>query len=94
MSKIRIKQHIQVSPYPWLETIFLIDDKEAARLGDWTVGYFHCSQCDAYESWSGQLPAYDPTSDGASTEAHNKRNAFWRKHAHGDGRIVLFEKDM
>src|SRR5262249_40238108 len=50
---------------------------------------FHCSNP---EHESGK---YLVAPEGeVSKEAHNSRNAFWRKHAHGDGRIVLFERNL
>lgn len=98
---IKITQGIIPNQFqPWLETILLIDDKEAERLGDWTVGFYRCKYCEAYQGFSYQLPpvqkdAMDGTPySGTIPQAHNDRNEFWRKHAHGDGRILLFEKDM
>ncbi len=76
----------------WLETIVLVDDKEAERLGDWTVGFYHCKHCGAYQGFSYQLPPVG--GDPVIPQAHNDRNAFWRAHAHGDGRVMLFERDI
>ena len=91
-TKIRIRQVILDSGYRWIETIMLIDDKEAERLNDWTVGYFHCKECNAFQGFAGKLPPID--GNGVSPKMHNERNAFWREHSHGDGRIILFEKDI
>jgi hypothetical protein len=91
-----IKQNFQ----PWLLTILLVDDKEAARLDDWTVGFYHCTQCGAYQGFAYQLPPVQEDAldgrpyGGVNPQAHNDRNAFWRAHAHGDGRVLLFEKDL
>jgi hypothetical protein len=77
----------------WLETIVLVDDKEAARLGDWTVGFYHCKHCGAYQGFSYKLPPVDGD-EKVNPQMHNDRNEFWRAHAHGDGRVILFEKDI
>lgn len=90
-SAVKIREHrLQFGLQPWLETVFLIDDKEAERKSDWTVGYYHCSHCDTWQGFAHKLP---PAGD-VSAVAHNERNAFMRAHAHGDGRIALFEQDM
>lgn len=73
----------------WLETIVLVDDQELKRLGDWTVGYYHCKHCDAYQGF-----AYHVDGDKPSAKAHNEQLDFMLTHAHGDGRIMLFEKCM
>lgn len=88
---IRITQAtLQYGLQPWLETIFLIADTELSRLNDWTVGYYHCKRCEAYQGFSYQI-----TSDGEpSPKAHNERLEFMRAHSHGDGRIMLFDKPM
>ena len=98
---INITQNAIESGYSWLETIVLVSDVELPRLNDWTVGHYHCKQCNAYQGFSHQLPAPEKadhsgelTYQPVSAKAHNERNAFWRAHAHGDGRIFLFEKDM
>ena len=90
---IRITQRSIPSAYAWLETIFLVDDRELDHVSDWTVGYYHCIQCDTFRGFAYELhPKHSP--QVVSPQAHNERNAFWRTHAHGDGRILLFEKDM
>lgn len=94
MNKIKISQHIMPSPYPWLDTLLLVDDATAEKLSRWTVGYFRCTHCNTFQEFAYQLPEYDPTSDGSSAQAHNDRNKFWREHHHGDGRIILFKKDV
>ena len=90
MDQIHIKQRILISPYPWLEIIMLVEDKEAERLNGWTIGFYHCKNCNQYQAYAYELPVIGE----ANPKAHNDRNAFWRKHAHGDGRIALLEKDM
>lgn len=93
--KIRINQVVVPSGYRWLSTILLVDDREAERLSDWSVGYYHCSHCHAYQGFAHQLPPLNKYGDTTTDPAvHNERNAFWRKHAHGDGRIIMFERDM
>jgi hypothetical protein len=89
---IKITQYALESGYSWLETILLIGDKELEKLNDWTVGYYHCKQCDGWQSFSGKLPPVGQNPE--SKEMHNERNKFWREHAHGDGRIILFERDL
>jgi len=71
----------------WLETIHLIDDKELSRLSDWTVGYYHCKHCGAYQGFS-----YHIDGNSVSAKAHNEQLDFMLAHAHGDGRILMFEK--
>lgn len=73
----------------WLETILLVDDKEASRLNDWTVGYYHCKHCGAFQGF-----AYKLDDNGPSAKAHNEQLDFMLAHAHGDGRIALFEKKL
>lgn len=90
---IKITQHILPSGYRHLETIILINDQEATRLSDWVVGYFHCKHCDAYQAYAGKLPPAGSTQN-VVPKMHNERNAFWRAHHHGDGQIVLLERDM
>jgi hypothetical protein len=80
---------MQFGLQPWLETIYLIDDRELSRLSDWTVGYYHCKHCGAYQGFAHQI-----RDDGPSAKAHNERLDFMREHAHGDGRIALFERYM
>ncbi len=98
---VRVRQYLLRSPYPWLETIFLISDRELDHLSGWTLGFYHCTACGAYQGFAHRVPdllpadqpgnkAYQPT----DPIAHNERNAFWRLHAHGDGRVILFERDM
>lgn len=89
---IKINQYALPSSYSWLETIILIDDREVERLNDWTIGYYHCKHCDTWQSYSGKLPPIGE--DPESKQMHNERNEFWRKHAHGDGRIILLERDI
>jgi hypothetical protein len=89
---IKITQAILPSGYAHLETIILIDDNEATRLSDWVVGYYHCKQCGAYQAYAGKLPPAGSPQQVVPA-MHNERNAFWRAHHHGDGRIVLFEKE-
>ena len=91
-TKIKIKQSILESGYRHLETILLIDDDEATRLSDWTVGYFHCKVCNEFQGYAGKLPPVGSTQQ-VVPEMHNERNAFWRKHHHGNG-MILFEKDL
>jgi len=91
-NKIKIRQISLPSGYLWLETILLLDDKEAERLNDWTVGYYHCTECDTWQAFADKLPPKDQ--NPVSKKMHNERNKFWREHAHGDGRILLFEQDM
>lgn len=86
---IKIRQHIIKSPYPWLETICLIDDMEAQRLNDWTTGYYHCRECDTFQGFAFQLPV-----NGVSVQARNSRTQFWWDHAHGDGRVILSERHI
>ena len=81
------------SAYAWLSTIILISDQEVERLNDWTVGYYHCSHCNTSKGFALKLPSKDG-GDPVSPIAHNERNQFFREHAHGDGRILLFEKDL
>jgi hypothetical protein len=84
---IKITQATQ--PYglqSWLETIFLIDDKELSRLNDWTVGYYHCKHCDTFQGFAYQI------NGEVNPKAHNEQLDFMRAHAHGDGRISLFER--
>ena len=92
-TEIKIKQRVLESGYSHLETILLIDDNEATRLSDEVVGYFHCKQCGAFQAYAGKLPPKN-MGDGINFRMHNERNAFWRAHCHGDGRILLFEKDI
>lgn len=120
---IRISQNILSSSYRWLETIVLVDDIEAERCGDYTVGFYHCKQCDTYQGFAIKLPPkpepfcprcnrdagngfgcvysahegarYPVAREGVvSARAHNERNAFWRAHAHGDGLMLLLERDI
>lgn len=81
------------SGYVHLETILLLDDKEAARLSDWIVGYYHCKQCNAFQAFSCKLPPVGSTQQEVP-KMTNERNSFWRQHHHGDGRILLFERDV
>jgi hypothetical protein len=90
---IKITQKILSSGYAHLETILLIDDEEATRLSDWVVGYYHCKHCNAYKAYAEKLPPVGSTQQ-VVVKMHNERNAFWREHHHGDGRILLFEKDI
>jgi hypothetical protein len=90
---IKITPHVLPSAYTHLETILLIGDKEAARLSNWVVGYFHCKHCNAYQAYAGKLPPIG-SSQKVVPKMHNEKNAFWREHHHGDGRIMLFEKDI
>lgn len=92
-TKIKITQHVRPSYYSWLETITLIDDKELGRLSDWTVGYYHCKHCNTFQGFAYKLPP-EGSQDPVNPKAHNDRNAFWRRHCHGDGMILLTEKDM
>jgi hypothetical protein len=92
-TKIKITQRILETGYAHLETIMLIDDNEATRLSDWVVGYYHCKQCGAFKGYANKLPPVGST-QVVVPAMHNDRNAFWREHHHGDGRILLFEKDM
>src|SRR5574341_1165227 len=86
---IKISQHVIRNEFqPWLETILLIDDSEVKRLSDWSIGFFHCSHCHTYQGFAYKAPP--PDGDPVLKEAHNDRNAFWREHAHGSGRIFLF----
>lgn len=78
------------SGYSWLETIVFFDDRGLERYGDYCMGMYHCKHCDTYEGFCEHLPK-DVL---ASKVLHNSRNKFWRSHAHGDGRIILFERDM
>ncbi len=90
---IRITQYVIPNKFQsWLETIVLVDDKEAARLNDWTVGFYHCKHCGTFQGFTYNLS--NVNSEGVNAKAHNDRNAFWHAHAHGDGRIALFERDM
>ena len=73
----------------WLETIFLISDKELSRLNDWTVGYYHCKHCNAYQGFAYHLDKNEP-----NPKAHNDQLDFMLAHAHGDGRIMIFDKYM
>ena len=73
----------------WLETIFLIDDKELYRLNDWTVGYYHCKHCNMFQGF-----AYKIIGSDVNSKAHNEQLDFMLAHAHGDGRILLFERHM
>jgi hypothetical protein len=92
---IRIRQEVLPSGYKWLETILLIDDVQAEKLSDWTVGYYHCIYCREYQGFAYKLPPKNKYGDSSvNPVAHNERNKFWRKHAHGDGRILMFEKDL
>lgn len=92
---IHITQQFIPSSYSHLGLILLLDDKEVERLGDWTIGFHHCKQCGTYEAYAHKLPPLDRYGQAPVDAAmHNSRNAFWRKHAHGDGRILLFEKDL
>jgi hypothetical protein len=91
--KVKIQQYVLVNQFqPWLETILLVNDKEVERLSGWTIGYYHCSHCHTYQGFTFQLPPVG--GDPVSAQAHNDRNMFWRAHAHGDGRIHLFEVDL
>ena len=90
---IKITQRVMPSGYSHLETILLIDDEEATRLSDWVVGYYHCKHCNAYKAYASKLPPVGSTQIVVA-EMHNERNAFWREHSHGDGRILLFERDI
>jgi DNA topoisomerase IA len=90
---IKITQRILKSGYRHLETILLINDEEATRLSDWVVGYFHCKQCNTYKAYAGKLPSAGSVQI-IVPKMINERNSFWREHHHGDGRIVLFEKDV
>lgn len=92
-TRIKIKQRVLPSSYRHLETLLLIDDKEATRLSDWIVGYYHCKQCNAFRGFAYKLPPAGSV-QSLIAEAHNDRNEFWRYHSHGDGRIILFEKDI
>lgn len=93
---IRIYQYVvPFHPQDWIETILLVDDNEAARLNNWTVGYYHCRHCGAWRAFSYQLPEMDKYGNyPANPIAHNDRLDFWVAHAHGDGRVVLFERKM
>ena len=112
-TKIRINQWVLGSGYSWLETILLLDDKEVKKVNDYTLGFFHCKECDTFEGFCFKLPpeyvcykhpegCFDEVNckndryknESPSKEMHNARNAFWRNHHHGDGRILVFERDI
>ena len=88
---IHVTQHIVKNEFQkWLETVLLVSDNEAERLSNWTVGYYHCSHCNTWKGFAYQLSPMDEV----NPQAHNERNDFWRNHAHGDGRVILFERDI
>jgi hypothetical protein len=94
---IKCRQYTIPSNYPWLETIGLVEDAEAERLNDWTVGYYHCCYCDTYQGFTFHLPPKVADDDGETrsgfdVSAHNERTAFWHEHAHGDARVILLER--
>jgi hypothetical protein len=72
----------------WLETILLIADPELKRLNDWSIGYYHCKECETYQGFSYQI------TEEVIPKGHNEQLEFMLAHAHGDGRIALFEKRM
>ncbi len=87
---IRITQAtLQYGLQEWLETIFLIADEELPGLNNWTVGYYHCKHCNTYQGF-----AYRLEEDKPNVKAHNEQLDFMLVHAHGDGRIALFEKHL
>lgn len=80
---------VQYGLQSWLETIHLIDDRELSRLNDWTVGYYHCKKCNTYQGFAYHIDDHKP-----SAKAHNEQLDFMLAHAHGDGRIMLFERHI
>ncbi|HCR71212.1 MAG TPA: hypothetical protein DIW23_07205 [Anaerolineae bacterium] len=90
------KPKVVESNYEWLETIFLVDDEQAQKLSDWTVGYFHCLHCETYQGFAFKLPPIetdeeDNVINGVSIEAHNARVDFFHEHSHGDLFILMVE---
>jgi hypothetical protein len=92
-TRIKITQNIIPSGYSWLEAIVLVDDKELSRVSDWTVGWYHCKHCNTFQGFSYKVPP-EGSHESVNAKAHNERNAFWREHCHGDGMILLIEKDI
>jgi len=90
---VKTNQHKIKSSYRWLETVIFFTDDLARQYGGYCMGFYHCQACGAYEGFCFKLPDMD-SPQLVSAEAHNSRNQFWRKHAHGDGRILLMERDI
>lgn len=98
----KLKLSIKIKPYeipsghnfqPWIKKIGMIDDSQLEKTNDATFGLFNCTKCDVYQPYHFKLPPLG-SSDPVSKEAHNEWVDFQLKHAHGDGRVALFERKM
>lgn len=89
--KIKVKQYDWHNGFQkWVKRIYLYDDKELERLNDWSIGFYHCEQCGVYKGFSYKLPVKGQI----SKECQNDWVDFFVEHAHGDGRVILFEKKL
>ena len=73
----------------WILRIPLIDDEALKKTNGYTLGFDHCTHCGAFQSYAYKLP---PIETPISKEAHNEWVDFHMAHAHGDGRVALFER--
>jgi len=89
--KIKIKVHPWDNDFQrWVKRIYLYDDKQLAKLDDWSIGFYYCELCGGIKGFAYKLP---PPSE-VLKEAHNDWVEFLQKHHHGDGRAILFEGKM
>ena len=75
----------------WVKRIYLYDDQGLEKVGDVSIGFYHCTHCGAWKGWAYKLPPKD-AADGENKRAHNEFLDFLFAHSHGDGRAILFER--
>jgi hypothetical protein len=62
MSK-KLKFPVKLSPeftdngfQTWVKRVYLYGNEGLDKLDDWSVGFYHCTHCGAWQSWSYKIP--------------------------------------
>ena len=72
----------------WVKRVYLMADKELKKTDDWTVGFYFCESCKKVKGFAYKLPPIGEV----SKECKNDWIDWLIAHAHGDGRVILFER--